>query len=187
MSPGRQKWSSSHSFLQVVVFNRATPRGQWTLACPYSPQLCVHSSLWLTVLLTTSSLLPNRHLAEHPHKQLPPQLIAFHRLFPSSLHSPTLETEHACFPDSPVSSYLPIWPRALGMLAGDFSLILHFSLLDTYFPSFSDNCIGSHCCNESLFHHTLLQLPPLDADGFSNSLNEGALSWWAVAEYIVLS
>lgn len=57
------------------------------------------------------------------------------------------------------------------MLTGDFSLIFHFPLLDTYFPSFSDNGVRSHCCNESLFHNILLQLPQLNADRFSNTWN----------------
>lgn len=146
----------------------------------YTEQLQGVSGHWLVLTLSSfvftlpaaasrfsllDTYFPSRHWAEHLHKQLLSQLVAFHRLFPSFLHSPTLETEHACSPDSPVSSYLPTCPSALGMLVGDFFLFLHFSLLDTYFPSFSDNCIGSHCCNESFFHHTLLQLPQLNADG----------------------
>ena len=56
------------------------------------------------------------------------------------------------------------------------SLVLPFSLLHPYFPSFSDNPIRSHSCQVPLFRYTLLHLPLLNASGFSSTSNECALS-----------
>lgn len=87
LSLGRQKGNSSHHSLQMFLVKcedqlRGASRCQLILTFP---SFVSSSSSWMAALLTSRSpKLTTRHLAEHLQKQLSPQVIAFHRLFPSS-------------------------------------------------------------------------------------------------------